>query len=226
MKPNLVQANEKETNRVEAFSDGVFAIAITLLVLELIETLHSQKSSDLLHSLKSHWQSLLSFLIGFVTILVCWINHHTAFEYIKKVDTNFMWVNGFLLFFVTLTPFPTAILAEYLETESTIALSVYGFNYVMISIAAYWICAYAYHHQLVKEEERAYFYFYKVLYGYSIIYTITAFALCFVSTVIPIVLYVILFSVFAAPKKFAFWLSSRKKVQKNSRSRSGQKNSK
>src|SRR5678816_3512266 len=118
----------KETSRVEFFSDGVFAIAITLLVLELIQILHSDTETDLLTTCLHHWQSFLAFFIGFTTILICWINHHVAFEFIHKVDTRFLWVNGFLLFVVTLTPFPTAVLAEYLQKESTIATAFFGFN--------------------------------------------------------------------------------------------------
>jgi uncharacterized membrane protein len=138
--------NTKETTRIEAFSDAVFAIAITLLVLELIQILHSQTSDGLLKTFLNHWQSFLAFSIGFITILVCWINHHAAFEYIKKVDTNLVWINGFLLFVVTLTPFPTAVLAEYLQKESGTALAVFGFNYILISVAADCICTYAYNH--------------------------------------------------------------------------------
>src|SRR5438477_2264930 len=107
-KKGPAENGSKETSRLEAFSDGVFAIAITLLVLELIETLHTQTNNGLVQLCLEHWQSFLAFTIGFVTIFVCWINHHVALEYVKKVDTNFFWINGFLLFVVTLTPFPTA----------------------------------------------------------------------------------------------------------------------
>jgi uncharacterized membrane protein len=203
--------NLKETIRIEAFSDGVFAIAITLLVLELIETLHSENGAGLLHTFYNHWQSFFAFIIGFVTILVCWINHHAAFECIRKVDTNLIWINGFLLFLVTLTPLPTAILAEYLEKESTTALAIFGFNYVAISIAAWSICAYAYHRNIIHPESRVYYRYYIVLYRYAIFFTIFAFLLCFVSTIIPIILYIFMFSVFAAPKKFALYLSRRTK---------------
>jgi uncharacterized membrane protein len=95
---------KKEPSRVELFSDAVFAIAITLLVLELIQILHPKSEKDLLTTCLNHWQSFLAFFIGFTTILICWINHHVAFEFIHKVDTKFLWVNGFLLFIVTLTP--------------------------------------------------------------------------------------------------------------------------
>ncbi len=63
-----------------------------------------------------------------------------------------MWINGFLLFMVTLTPFPTAILAEFLATEGKSALALFGFNYFLIAIAAYSICAYAYSKNLIDED--------------------------------------------------------------------------
>ena len=208
------KTTEKETTRIDAFSDGVFGIAITLLVLELIQILHFQTSESLLKTFLHHWQSFLAFLIGFITILVCWINHHFAFEYIKKVDTNLMWINGFLLFVVTLTPFPTAVLAEYLEKEGGTALAVFGFNYFLISIGADGICTYAYNHDLIEEEDREYYYTYKLIYRYAIFYTLIAFLLCFVSVVVPIILYIILFAAFAAPTKFAARLNKIRMARK------------
>ena len=83
-----METKTKDTTRIETFSDGVFAIAITLLVLELIATLHLQTGQGLLQSCLNHWQSFLAFLIGFITILICWINHHFAFEFIKKRTTD------------------------------------------------------------------------------------------------------------------------------------------
>ena len=165
--------------------------------------MHSQPDNGLLKTFLHNWQSFFAFTVGFITILVCWINHHAAFEYINKVDTKLMWINGFLLFVVTLTPFPTAILAEYLQEESTIALAVFGFNYVLISIAANGICTYAYNHHFIEEEQRKYYYSYTLIYRYAILYTLVAFFLCFVSIIIPLILYTILFAVFAAPKKLA-----------------------
>lgn len=197
---------KKESPRVELFSDGVFAIAITLLVLELIQILHPKTETDLLTTCLHHWHSFVAFFIGFITILICWINHHVAFEYIHKVDTKFLWVNGFLLFVVTLTPFPTAILAEYLSRESTIALAIFGFNYILISIGAYGICFYAYNHNLILEGDRSFFYSYSLIYRYAIYYNIVAFFICFISTWIAIFLYVILFSLFAAPKELTLRL--------------------
>jgi uncharacterized membrane protein len=78
----------KETSRLETFSDGVFAIAITLLVLELIQILHPQDGESLLESYLHHWEPFLAFLIGFLTILIGWINYHHVFAYIKKTQSK------------------------------------------------------------------------------------------------------------------------------------------
>lgn len=221
--PSMTEASsnqKKEPSRVELFSDAVFAIAITLLVLELIQILHTKSEKDLLTTCLNHWQSFLAFFIGFTTILICWINHHVAFEFIHKVDTKFLWVNGFLLFVVTLTPFATAILAEYLQKESTIAVAVFGFNYVLISIAANGICSYAYKHHLISEEDRAYFYSYKLIYRYGIYYTILAFFICFISPWISMCLYIVLFALFAAPKELTLRLKKiRMRKKGNSKSK-------
>ena len=211
----IKNSQTKESARVELFSDGVFAIAITLLVLELIQILHPKTEMDLLTTCLHHWQSFLAFFIGFTTILICWINHHVAFEFIHKVDTNFLWVNGFLLFVVTLTPFPTAILAEYLQKESTIALAVFGFNYILISVAANGICSYSYNHHLIAEEDRTYFHSYRLIYRYAIYYTVFAFFMCFISTWISIFLYIILFLLFAAPKELTLRLEKLRMRKRN-----------
>jgi len=205
----------KEILRIELFSDAVFAIAITLLVLELIQILHSQSDSGLLKKFLNQWQSFLAFTIGFITILVCWINHHVAFEYITKVNTKLMWVNGFLLFVVTLTPFSTAVLAEYLEKEGRTALAIFGLNYILISIAANAICTYAYNHHLVEEERREYYYSYKMIYRYAIFFTLIAFLLCFFSAFVPLFLYALMFVLFAAPKEFSSRLYKIKMARKN-----------
>jgi uncharacterized membrane protein len=200
----------KETARLEAFSDGVFAIAITLLVLELISILHPQNGESLYNFYLHHWEPFLAFLIGFLTIMVCWINHSHVFDYIKKTNSGLPWVNGFVLLMITFTPFPTAILAEYLGKESKFALAIFGFNYFMISVASYWICAYSYKRHLIDSEDRAFFHCVKQTYGYSILYTLIALMVCFLSIAIAIVLYIILFYVFAFPKEFATRLFKRK----------------
>lgn len=205
----------KESARLEAFSDGIFAIAITLLVLDLITMLHPPSDEGIIYMCLHHWQAFLAFTVGFITIMVCWINHHAAMVYVKAIDTPFVWITGFLLFVVTLIPFSTAVLAEYLETESNIALAVFGFNYILISIAADSICTYAFNHHLIDDEKRTYYRNFKRIYRYAIFYTAIAFILCFFWVVIPLIMYVILFAVFAAPKTFAEKISKPGMKRKN-----------
>jgi uncharacterized membrane protein len=127
-----VTEEEKETARVEAFSDGVFAIAITLLVLELKVPHELSRPPALLQALLHQWPSYLAFLVSFVTILIMWVNHHRLFTLIRKSDERLLIFNGLLLLVITIVPFPTALLAEYFQTENgrTVALlySAHGFN--------------------------------------------------------------------------------------------------
>ena len=108
---------EKETGRVEAFSDGVFAIAITLLILELKvpHLAEGSGSRSLAAALLARWPSYLALVTSFFAILIMWANHHAMFNLIRRVNAPFLYANGFLLFVVTLVPFPTALLAEYFE---------------------------------------------------------------------------------------------------------------
>src|SRR6187402_40662 len=98
---------EKESSRIEAFSDGVFAIAITLLVLDIIEARHPVYGESLFKSFYSQSEIFISFLVGFFTLMVLWINHHTIFTYVLKADTKMMWLNGLILLVVTFIPFST-----------------------------------------------------------------------------------------------------------------------
>src|SRR5215208_2258956 len=108
MKSNKAERElkSKELLRLETFSDGVFAIAITLLILEVIQILHTGSREGLLQLLTGNWKSFLVFLIGFLTILICWINHHLVLSYVEKTDSKLFWFNGFVLLVVTVTPFP------------------------------------------------------------------------------------------------------------------------
>jgi uncharacterized membrane protein len=93
---------ERETARLEAFSDAVFAIAITLLVLNLYDP--TTRGSSLLGGLLDEWPAFFAFFVSFISILVMWINHHNMFNYIKRLSREFMLLNGFLLMFVVYFP--------------------------------------------------------------------------------------------------------------------------
>jgi len=129
---------EKQTGRLEAFSDGVFAIAVTLLVLELRAPLPGSlhEGESLLHALLHGWPSYLAFVTSFVTILIVWINHHNLFRLIVRTDHTFLLLNGFLLFTVTVIPFPTNVIAEYIrESEARTAAIFYSSTFLTMAIA-------------------------------------------------------------------------------------------
>jgi uncharacterized membrane protein len=137
------EVQEKETGRVEAFSDGVFAIAITLLVLEFkvphLAAIASDR--DLFRSLLALWPSLVAFLGSFAAILIMWINHHGLFRLVHRIDTPFLYANGFLLLMVTFVPFPTAVLAQFLGQGSERAAAVFyvgTFVVTGISFNVFW----------------------------------------------------------------------------------------
>jgi uncharacterized membrane protein len=110
----------KETARVEAFSDGDFAIAITLLILEIHVPHLSEDapSRDLLFAILALWPSLLALLLRFLVVLVMWVNHHELARLVRRVNYPLLFSNGFLLLMTTFDPFPTAVLAQYLGTNA------------------------------------------------------------------------------------------------------------
>ena len=129
-------STEKETGRVEAFSDGVFAVAITLLALDIhVPRLDALPHGGLGPALLALWPSLLAYVTSFATILIMWLNHDRLFEQIHRKDHLLLIYNGLLLMVITLFPFPTALLAEYLAhgaASAKIAAAVYSaFSIVM-----------------------------------------------------------------------------------------------
>jgi uncharacterized membrane protein len=119
--------------RLEAFSDGVFAIAITLLVLEFGV---SAETHDLGAALLHIWPSYLAYVTSFLTIGVIWVNHHALFDFVDRVDRALLFINTVLLMVVAFTPFPTRLIAEFLRrgnAEETAALA-YGITFVVMAI--------------------------------------------------------------------------------------------
>lgn len=129
-------AAANETARIEAFSDGVFAIAITLLILEIQvppQTPHGGLAAALTHL----WPSYLAFLATFMTIGIMWLNHHRLFTLINKNDDGLIAFNLLLLLGITWLPFPTALLAEHLQgphADQKTAALVYAGSFFAIAI--------------------------------------------------------------------------------------------
>jgi len=131
-------AVEKQTGRLESFSDGVFAVAITLLVFNLqVPHLTGASTVEALRTaLLKQWPSYLTFMTSFATILIMWASHHGIFKLVYKADTPFLFANGLLLLLVTVVPFPTSLVAQYLTTPAAkLACAVYAGVFVVINVA-------------------------------------------------------------------------------------------
>jgi uncharacterized membrane protein len=122
-----------ETTRLEAFSDGVFAIAITLLVLEIKVP---PPDTALGAALLQLWPSYLAYMVSFVVIGAIWINHHAMFQHIVRVDSTLLLLNVVHLMLIAFLPFPTAVLAEAFHrgTDEPIAAAFYGGILTVIGI--------------------------------------------------------------------------------------------
>ncbi|NJL56438.1 DUF1211 domain-containing protein [bacterium] len=117
---------EVSPSRLEALSDGVFAIVITLLVLELrVPELSSRLANDqLLTALVALLPKLLGYITSFLMIAIYWVAHHNVFHLLQRCDRICLWLNLLFLMCLAFIPFPTALLGEYPQTQ--VAISVYG----------------------------------------------------------------------------------------------------
>ncbi|MER6317365.1 TMEM175 family protein [Streptomyces sp. NPDC001581] len=106
---------ENETGRIEAFSDGVFAVIITILVLEL--KVPEETGSDFWHGVREQWPHYAAYVVSFLIIGVMWVNHHTIFSHLKRVDRPLLFLNLLVLMVVSVVPYTTNVLAEHLMEE-------------------------------------------------------------------------------------------------------------
>jgi len=122
------------TARLEAFSDGVFAIACTLLVLEL--GVERPLRHSLGHELLHLWPSYLAYATSFLTIGIMWVNHHACFERIGRADRTLLFLNVLFLMLVSFVPFPTRLVAEFLQegTNERAAAVAYGCTLTLTAI--------------------------------------------------------------------------------------------
>lgn len=131
-------ADIRDTNRLEAFSDGVIAIAITLLIIEIHAPAHDGVNSnrDLWEQLWKLWPDYLGYLISFIIIGIMWANHHSIFRLIGRVDHYLVIINTILLLFIGAIPFTTAVLSEYLghDGEKT-AMAVYSGWFTLTAVS-------------------------------------------------------------------------------------------
>lgn len=118
------------TARLEAFSDGIFAIAATLLILDV----NLSGTGSVLHQLADAWPSYAAYAISFMTLGIVWVNHHTVFSQIGRVDRTFLFINVLFLMVIAFSPFPTRVLAEHLREGSKAAAFAYGLTFTAMAV--------------------------------------------------------------------------------------------
>jgi uncharacterized membrane protein len=130
-------------HRLAALTDGVFAIVMTLLVLEIgvPEIAPSSLHAELPQRLLELWPKLLSYIISFIILGMFWHLHHLAFHYIKRSDNGLIWTNILFLMFVALIPFSTSLFGSYGKEQ--LPLVIYAINIILVSVTRYIMWAYA-----------------------------------------------------------------------------------
>jgi uncharacterized membrane protein len=142
----------KSIERLAALSDGVFAIAMTLLVLDLhvpaIETVNSEH--DLIHQLWIATPRLIPYALTFLTLGIFWVAQQTQLSSCVRSDRNLTWIAIVFLMIVSLTPFSAALLAGFIAYRT--ALLIYWFNILMLGVTVMWTWTYAQRAGLIKED--------------------------------------------------------------------------
>jgi uncharacterized membrane protein len=137
-RPAEITTRLSSTGRVEAFSDGVMAIAITLLVLDLkVPPLEEVTPGGLVNALAARWPSYVAYLAAFLTIGIIWLNHRTLVDRIGRFDARLHWLNLMLLLGVATLPWPTALVAEYVQRggpDASAAAALYGLTATLMAL--------------------------------------------------------------------------------------------
>src|SRR6188768_4374111 len=162
----------KSLTRLEAFSDGVFAIAITLLILE-IEFPHGGAEGSLWDRLLALWPYIIAFVLSFFVILVTWITHHDLIHLVSESSRSLQLANGLALLYVTFMPFATGVLAENLTDPSEVstAVALYCGTFVVGSGAFNILVAIIINGQLLRKDVDAQI-IYRVRKGFRIVFLI------------------------------------------------------
>jgi uncharacterized membrane protein len=146
----------KESGRLEALSDGVFAVALTLLIFNVhAPDLSKPSLSDLTSAIV---QSVLTYIISFLTILVMWVNHHSIFQFITRIDRPFIYLNGGLLLLIVFVNYPTSLVAKYANTPGAgVAAAIYSATLVVMSLFynGLWLWAVTNHRLLASDSDHA-----------------------------------------------------------------------
>ncbi len=140
------------TGRLEALSDGVFAIAVTLLVLDI--AVPASAEAHLLRSIADLWPSYLGYVVSVSTIGAMWLGHNAITGYLERTDVGFVRLNLLLLLVIAFLPFPTRLFAEFIDKQSPerVAATIYGLSLLLASTLLLVLWRYALRYRLVRPD--------------------------------------------------------------------------
>jgi uncharacterized membrane protein len=145
----------QKTPRIEELSDGVFSIAMTLLVFDLKDPVGAAMKSDteMMVALTAILPKLLAYFLSFITLGIFWTSYSTQFNYIKKYDHNLNWLSLFFLLFVSILPFTTAILSNHIHNRVSIGLYWFNIFALGMMLLVHWRYAYKNHYMALPDSE-------------------------------------------------------------------------
>jgi uncharacterized membrane protein len=174
--------------RAEAFSDGIFAIAATLLVLDLGVP---KPDPTLLDGFLHEWPAYAAYATSFLTIGIIWVNHHGVLERLDRIDRGMLFLNVVFLLFVALIPFPTKVLANYLQAGGDyahVAAAAYGVAMILMGMAFSALNYYASARGLIRAQRRLGFWT-QVRYSIGLLMYVVGTGLSFVDARIALIIY-------------------------------------
>jgi uncharacterized membrane protein len=187
------------TERIKAFSDGVFSIVITLLVLELrVPTLQSPASgSELMWALVAIWPKILTYAASFIVVGIYWIAHHNFFHYTHRTNRSLLWLNHFYLMSVSLIAFSAGLIGSY--PDNKVAVFFYGLNLVMVGICLSAMWAYVMKRHMVNEQALLIMRATRVIVAIPIALYFLAMLAAFVNTRVSLALFVLVPLIYVTP---------------------------
>jgi uncharacterized membrane protein len=198
--------SELSTSRLEAFSDGVFAIAITLLIIEIKVPAHDDlKNQSLMHYIWQQWPKYFAYILSFVIIGIYWANHHYLFKLFKRTNHVFNLLNVLFLMTIAFLPYPTGVLGDYIITaeHAKPAVTFYAFAIWLPSFAWLLIWLYAGHKRRIVDHKLTHRFVNSLTQQYylSNLFYISAFLISLFSAVISITICVGLTLLYLLPPR-------------------------
>ncbi|MFM7232645.1 MAG: TMEM175 family protein [bacterium] len=198
--------------RFKALADGVFSIALTLLIIDVVAAAkHVEHGASLSGHLMNHWGTGAAYLVGFLTIFVCWVNHQAVLDEVVRVDREFLWVGGLQLGLVSAVPLPTALLADhFIGADRHTAFFLYGVTFMLMA-ASFWALSRTVLRRGLADDEGARGALAKLNRAYLIamVWTVLCLLVLRFNLFAALAMWAAMFYVFAFPAEFAGFVHAR-----------------